>query len=196
MKRRSLRVPFECITRADRLDDRMAEKLAELGCFRVWIGSESGSQRVLDAMQRGVTVAQVQKAVRLCRENGIQSGMFLMWGYEGEQAEDIEATVEHVRACRPDIFLTTVSYPIKGTPYFNEVEPRLRRRLDWESSTDRDFEISGRHSRRYYQFADQLLKSSVALAQTAGDARESAALELQAAQARQGLRESFQEVEA
>ena len=67
MKRRGLRIPFECITRADRLNARMAEMLAELGCFRVWIGSESGSQRILDAMQRGVTVEQVQEAVALCR---------------------------------------------------------------------------------------------------------------------------------
>lgn len=200
MKRRGLRVPFECITRADRLDARMAAALAELGCFRVWIGSESGSQRVLDAMQRGVTVAQVREAVRLSREQGIQTGMFLMWGYEGEEPADIEATIEHVQACRPDVFLTTVSYPIKGTPYYSEVEPRLVRQQDFAHSTDRDLRIKKRHSRRYYQFADQLLKSSVALSRLGNDAAsdgvQSAALELQAVQARQGLQESFQEVEA
>ena len=84
MKRRGLRVPFECITRADRMNARVARTLAELGCFRVWIGSESGSQRILDAMQRGVRVEQVRDAVRLLREHGIETGMFLMWGYEGE----------------------------------------------------------------------------------------------------------------
>src|SRR5207247_5978146 len=94
----------------------------ELGCFRVWIGSESGSQRILDAMQRGVRVAQVREAVRLCRARGIQTGMFLMWGYEGEELPDVEATVEHVKASLPDIFLTTVSYPIKVPPYYEEVE--------------------------------------------------------------------------
>ena len=81
MKRRGLRVPFECITRADRLNARAAGLLAELGCFRVWIGSESGSQRVLDAMERGVTVEQVRRAVGQLKDNGIQTGMFLMWGY-------------------------------------------------------------------------------------------------------------------
>ena len=85
MKRRGLRVPFECITRADRLNARVAAQLAELGCYRVWIGSESGSQRLLDAMERGVTVAQVRDAVAQLRENGIQTGMFFMWGYEGEE---------------------------------------------------------------------------------------------------------------
>lgn len=184
MKRRGLRVPFECITRADRLNARMAETLAELGCFRVWIGSESGSQRILDAMERGVTVEQVRHAVALCRANGIQTGMFLMFGYDGEELSDIEATVEHVKACVPDVFLTTVSYPIKGTPYYDAVAPRLVSLRDWSHSGDRELKIAGRHSRRYYQFADQLLKSEVAHDVS------------QAAAARRGLRESFHEVEA
>jgi radical SAM superfamily enzyme YgiQ (UPF0313 family) len=184
MGRRGLRVPFECITRADRMNARMAEALASLGCFRVWIGSESGSQRILDSMQRGVRVEQVREAVRVLREQGIETGIFLMWGYEGEGLDDIEATVNHVKSCRPDVFLTSVSYPIKGTPYFEEVAPRLVRIGDWATSTDRDVKIAGRHSRRFYQFADRLLKSEVA------------GLQEQAAAARQGLRESFDEVEA
>ena len=101
---RDSRIPFECITRADRLNERVAATLAELGCFRVWIGSESGSQRILDAMQRGVTVEQVRNAVRLCKTNGIQTGMFLMWGYEGEEMEDIEATVSTSRHAGPMFF--------------------------------------------------------------------------------------------
>jgi radical SAM superfamily enzyme YgiQ (UPF0313 family) len=184
MKRRGIAIPFECITRADRMSARVAEALAGLGCFRVWIGSESGSQRVLDAMQRGVKVEQVREAVGLCRAHGIQVGMFLMWGYEGEEPADIEATVEHVKACVPDIFLTTVSYPIKGTPYYAEVEPRLVKIGEWGGGTDRDLKIAGRHSRRYYGFADQLLRSTVA----------GAAAEVEAA--RRGLADSFGEVEA
>lgn len=161
LKRRGIRVPFECITRADRLNSRVTDTLAEMGCFRVWIGSESGSQRVLDAMERGVRVEQVQEAVELARTRGIQAGMFLMWGYEGEQIEDIEATVQHVRRCRPDVFLTTVSYPIKGTGYYNDVRDKLVRIGEWPESTDRDWRIRGRHSRRYFQFADDLLRHSM-----------------------------------
>jgi anaerobic magnesium-protoporphyrin IX monomethyl ester cyclase len=184
MRRRDLRIPFECITRADRMNEQMADALASLGCFRVWIGSESGSQKILDAMQRGVRVDQVRNAVRLLRDHGIETGMFLMWGYEGEDLSDIEATVEHVKTCRPDIFLTTVSYPIKGTPYYDEVAPRLVRIGEWTASTDREVRVAGRHSRRFYQFADQLLKSEVAGQVIEADA------------ARRGLRESFAEVEA
>jgi radical SAM superfamily enzyme YgiQ (UPF0313 family) len=189
MKRRGLRIPFECITRADRLNARMADTLAELGCFRVWIGSESGSQRILDAMERGVKVEQVREAVAFCRASGIETGMFLMFGYEGEELSDIEATVEHVKACLPDVFLTTVSYPIKGTPYYDQVAPRLVSIQDWASGSDRDLKIAGRHSRRYFQFADQLLKSEVALLKTGRDDGQIAA-------ARRGLQETFHEVEA
>ena len=119
MHRRNLHIPFECISRADRLNEEMLDlTFAQLGCFRIWIGSESGSQRLLDSMDRGVKVEQVQQAIEMSRARNIQSGMFLMWGYEGEEMEDIEATVSHVRKSMPDIFFTTVSYPIKGTPYY------------------------------------------------------------------------------
>lgn len=162
MKRRGIRIPFECITRADRVDERVAETLAELGCFRVWIGSESGSQRLLDAMHRGVTVEQVQRAVGQLKSNGIQTGMFLMWGYDGEQMDDVEATIEHVKRCRPDVFFTTVSYPIKGTPYFDKVGERLVRLGGWRETSDREVQVRGRHSRRFYQLADRVLRSEVA----------------------------------
>ena len=184
MNRRDLRIPFECITRADRMNREIAATLAGLGCFRVWVGSESGSQKILDAMQRGVRVGQVGDAVGTLREHGIETGMFLMWGYEGEDLADIEATVEHVKTCRPDVFLTTVSYPIKGTPYYDDVAPRLVRIGEWGASTDREVRIEGRHSRRFYHFADGLLKS------------EMAGLVPEANAARRGLRETFNEVEA
>lgn len=185
MRRRSIRIPFECITRADRVNEKVAETLAALGCFRVWIGSESGSQRILDAMRRGVTLEQIRHAVGLCKSNGIQTGMFLMWGYEGEELEDIEATARHVRECQPDIFFTTVSYPIRGTPYYDRVASRLVSIRPWESSTDRDFRIQGRRSRQFYRHADELLRSSAA---EQADPQKIAA-------AREGLRATMQEME-
>jgi radical SAM superfamily enzyme YgiQ (UPF0313 family) len=216
MKRRGLKIPFECISRADRLPPRVLDTLAELGCFRIWIGSESGSQRVLDAMERGVTVGQVRTAVAMAKARGIKTGMFLMWGYEGEDLDDIEATVEHVKRTDPDVFFTTVSYPIKGTPYFEAVASRLASPAAWAESSDRDYRIRGRHSHRYYQYADQLLRSEVELhrrvngaksvtdtssATRGGDSLTSDSLDVLAlrdriANARDGLRASFAEVEA
>jgi anaerobic magnesium-protoporphyrin IX monomethyl ester cyclase len=164
VRRRGLRVPFECISRADRLNPEMADLLAELGCFRLWIGSESGSQRILDAMQRGVRTEQVQSAVALCKERGIQTGMFLMWGYEGEELADIEATIEHVKRTDPDIFFTTVAYPIKGTPYFDRVANSLVQLKPWHQSSDREILIRGRRPAEFYSCADQLLRQEVCLA--------------------------------
>jgi radical SAM superfamily enzyme YgiQ (UPF0313 family) len=164
MKRRGLRIPFECISRADRLTPEMMDLLAELGCFRMWIGSESGSQRILDSMDRGVKIEQVHKAVEMCRERGVQSGMFLMWGYEGENLDDIEATIRHVSTSKPDIFFTTVSYPIKGTPYYNRISDKLIQIGSWGQTSDRDLGIRGRHSRNFYSHADRLLREEVALA--------------------------------
>jgi len=164
MRRRNIRIPFECISRADRLTPEMMDLLAELGCFRMWIGSESGSQRILDSMDRGVKIEQVQRAVEMCRERGLQSGMFLMWGYEGEDLEDIEATIKHVSTSKPDIFFTTVSYPIKGTPYYNRISEKLIQIEPWGKTSDREFRIRGRHSRNFYSYADRLLREEVALA--------------------------------
>jgi anaerobic magnesium-protoporphyrin IX monomethyl ester cyclase len=163
MRRRKLRIPFECISRADRLNAEAVDLLAELGCFRVWIGSESGSQRILDAMERGVTVEEVQSAVSLCKAHGIQTGMFLMWGYEGEDLGDIEATIQHVKQSKPDIFLTTVAYPIKGTPYYASVAESLVQLKPWSTTSDREVTIHGRRSRRFYECADQLLRDEVEL---------------------------------
>ena len=124
------------------LNARVADFSPELHCFRIWIGSESGSQRVLDAMERGVTVEEVRTAVEACKARGIQTGMFLMWGYEGEELADIEATVSHVRRTQPDIFLTTVAYPIGGTPYFAEVADALVSPAPWAEGSDRKFEFA------------------------------------------------------
>ena len=197
-KQRGLLIPFECITRADRLNEKVVDTLAELRCFRVWIGSESGSQRILDAMERGVTVEQVQSAVALCKSRNIQTGMFLMWGYQGEDLSDIFATVEHVKRSDPDVFFTTVAYPIKGTPYFDEIAAQVVSATAWEQGSDRDFCVRGRHSRRFFQFADELLRSEVELSrlQKQQDGAASATLQAKIAAARQGLQVTYAEMEA
>jgi hypothetical protein len=97
--------------------------------------------------------------------------MFLMWGYEGEELQDIEATIEHVKRTDPDIFFTTVSYPIKGTPYFERVANSLVQVKPWGTSSDRELVVAGRRSARFYENADLLLNREVQLARLrrAGD---------------------------
>jgi radical SAM superfamily enzyme YgiQ (UPF0313 family) len=162
LERRGIHRPFETITRADRLQNTAAvQLLKQLGCYRVWIGSESGSQRILDAMERGVSVEEVRVSTRLAQAHGIQVGMFLMWGYEGEDLEDIAATVEHVKLSNPDVFLTTVAYPIKGTEYFKAVRHKVELPVAWADASDRDYVVSGRRGKDYYRLADQWLRNEV-----------------------------------
>jgi radical SAM superfamily enzyme YgiQ (UPF0313 family) len=178
LERRGIHKPFETITRADRLQsEQSVELLRKLGCYRIWIGSESGSQRILDGMERGVTVEQVQRSTKLAQAHGIQVGMFLMWGYEGEELEDIAATVEHVKRSNPDVFLTTVSYPIKGTGYFTKVRDKVTLPLAWAEGSDRDYVVDGRRGREYYKLADRWLRYEVEAARV-GQADPQRAAEL------------------
>jgi len=143
LKRRGVRIPFECISRADRLNEKVVAALAEMGCFRLWNGSESGSQKVLDAMQRKVNVKDVQEKTHLLQKYGIETGMFIMLGYENEDVSDIEETVEHLKISNPDLFLTTVAYPIKGTAYYAEVASRVLTDKSWSHRSDGDLTVAG-----------------------------------------------------
>lgn len=165
LMRRKLELPFECICRADRLNEEVVAVLKVMGCVRMWIGSESGSQRLLDLMQRGVKTEHVQAMTRLAKSYGIETGMFLMWGFEDENEDDIAQTIAHVKKANPDVLLTTVSYPIKGTEYYRRMEERqlVRGRRAWEQSNDRDFRIAGRHSKRYYDFVNRWMHGELAL---------------------------------
>ncbi len=157
LKRRGIKLPFECISRADRMNERVFDTLKEMGCYRLWIGSESGSQHILDAMRRDVKVEQVQWATHELQKRGIEVGMFIMLGFEGEEESDLHATAEHLKISNPDVFLTTVAYPIKGTGYYKQVQDKIIARADWAHRTDRNLTVAGRHTKRYYDYAQQWL---------------------------------------
>lgn len=159
--RRNLVMPYECITRADRLTEEVIINLKKSGCFRVWIGAESGSQKVIDLMDRRVEVEQVQQMIQLARKHGLQAGTFIMVGYPGETKEDIYATVQHLKNADPDLFTITVAYPIKGTPLYTEVEDRFVTNLPWENSTDRDIDFTRTYNRKYYDYAIQMINYEV-----------------------------------
>jgi radical SAM superfamily enzyme YgiQ (UPF0313 family) len=161
MKQRSIRIPFECISRADRLNEDILRKMAELGSFRIWYGSESGSQRVLDAMQRRVTIEQIQTTTKLAQRFGIEAGLFVMLGYPGEEMADIDLTIQHLVETNPDTYLTTVAYPIKGTPFYDEVKDRLVVPDTWDKITDRTLDFNGRKSKRFYWFATRHMVNEV-----------------------------------
>jgi anaerobic magnesium-protoporphyrin IX monomethyl ester cyclase len=161
LKSRNLKLPYECITRADRMTEEVIDLLKESGCFRVWIGAESGSQRVIDLMDRRVDVQKVRDMIVLAQQKGIQAGTFIMVGYPGETEADIFETVHHLKSSNPDIFTITVAYPIKGTELYAEVEADFTKSLDWATSTDRDIDFKRTYSRKYYDYAVRMIVNDV-----------------------------------
>lgn len=200
LQRRRLRLPFEAISREDRLDEEVIRTLADMGCFRLWVGAESGSQRVLDAMQRRTHADRMGEVIDLLRRYGIESGTFIMLGYEGETQSDIEATVDYLKEAAPDTYLTTVAYPIKGTEYYRLVADRVLAASRWEEGSDRDLTVAGRRSRRYYRFAIRWMVNEVAHSRVRGygpgDLARRMRLRANALAGRLGMRLTRDQVEA
>jgi len=163
LQKRGVKVRFECITRADRLNEEVLSVLKGAGCFRVWIGAESGSQRIIDAMDRRVDVGQVREMIQSARRVGIEAGTFIMLGYPGETEADILETLRHLKDSNPDLFTITVAYPIKGTGLYDEVQASSSSDLPWEQRTDRDLDFQRTYPRRYYDFAVRWTVNSVYL---------------------------------
>lgn len=159
--KQNVSVEYECITRADRLNEEMIRLLKESGCFRLWIGAESGSQKVIDAMDRRVEVGQVREMIRAAGKAGIETGTFIMLGYPGETEKDIMETVHHLKVSSPDSFTITVAYPIKGTALYNEVESELYTNDNWKTSTDRHYDFRRTYSRKYYNAAVRYVVNEV-----------------------------------
>jgi anaerobic magnesium-protoporphyrin IX monomethyl ester cyclase len=146
-----VRVPFKCLARADLLlRPGEIEALRRAGCESVWIGAESGSQRILDAMEKGTTVEQVREARRRLGEAGIEVAFFLQFGYPSETWDDIQATLRLVREAAPDDIGVSVSYPLPGTPFFERVQTQMRGRQNWVDSEDMAMLYDGPYSTRFY----------------------------------------------
>jgi anaerobic magnesium-protoporphyrin IX monomethyl ester cyclase len=129
-------IPFKCLQRADLVNEKTAPALAQAGCKTVWLGAESGSQKILDAMDKGDTVADIYNAARLLRANRIEVGFFLQFGYPGETWEDVRKTLKMVRECAPDDIGISVSYPLPGTKFFESVKLELGDKQNWVDSED------------------------------------------------------------
>ncbi len=152
-KRQNRSIPFECITRAERLNDEILQLLKEAGCYRIWIGAESGSQKIIDAMDRRVDVNTVSEAIKKTNAIGIETGTFIMLGYPGEDEKDINETINYLKKANPTYFTITIAYPIKGTSLYSEIEKEITVQPNWETSTDRQIDFKRTYSRKYYDYA-------------------------------------------
>lgn len=144
--------PFSCQSRVDLLlEGDTIKSFAEAGCHTVWVGAESGSQKILDAMEKGTTVDQIYAAKSLLKEQKIRTAFFLQFGYPGESTDDISKTLKMVRDCAPDDIGISVSYPLPGTKFYKAVKRSLQTKQHWTTSEDIDLMFPGSYSPRFYR---------------------------------------------
>jgi radical SAM superfamily enzyme YgiQ (UPF0313 family) len=146
-----VRIPFKCLLRADLLTERTVAALARAGCATVWMGAESGSQKILDAMEKGTRVEQIYAAAERLHRAGIRVGFFLQYGYRGEDRSDIARTLQMVRDCQPDDIGISVSYPLPGTKFYEQVKAELGPRQNWIDSDDLAMLYRGTFSQEFYR---------------------------------------------
>lgn len=158
-------VEFTIQTRADLITERMALALQEAGCCEAWIGAESGSQRVLDAMDKGTTVAEIVAARARLKDCGVRVGFFIQLGYLHEQLQDILATRELLQQARPDAVGVSVSYPLPGTRFYEQVKEQLGSKTHWRDSGDLEMMFRGTYQSDFYRSVRNLLHEEVDLEQ-------------------------------
>jgi len=154
-------VPFKMQSRVDLMQQENVAALRRAGCAEVWMGAESGSQKILDAMEKGTRVSQIEAATESVKSNGIRACLFLQFGYPGETWEDIEKTIQVVRRTRPDDIGVSVSYPLPGTAFYERVREQLGAKTHWEDSEDLSMMFKGAYRSEFYRALHDALHAEV-----------------------------------
>lgn len=177
------RTPFMVQSRASLMSDATVSALRAAGAEEVWLGVESGSQRVLDAMDKGTTVEQIRNATRTLKRHGIRASWFIQLGYLGEDWADLLMTRDIIRAERPDDIGVSVSYPLPGTGFHEAVSQHLGAKQNWEHTGDLDMLFHGTYTADFYRTVRDLLHDenaarAAAAAAAASDAAAAARFDL------------------
>jgi radical SAM superfamily enzyme YgiQ (UPF0313 family) len=154
-------VPFKMQSRVDLMTVDTVRALRRAGCAEVWLGVESGSQKILDAMDKGTRVEQIAKARENLRHEGIRACYFLQFGYPGETWADIQKTAQLLQDTRPDDIGVSVSYPLPGTKFFERVEAQLGEKTNWSDSEDLSMMFQGAYSDEFYHVLHDALHARV-----------------------------------
>jgi len=152
VKKEKLLFHYKIQSRVDLLlEEDTIDALAQSGAETVWVGAESGSQKILDAMDKGTTVEQIQDASRLLKQRGIKVAFFLQFGYPGETQQDIQSTLDMVLELMPDEIGISVSYPLPGTVFYENVKSTLREKQNWKDSDDLSMMYTSTFGGSYYK---------------------------------------------
>ena len=144
-------IPFKCLQRVDLVTERVAEALHLAQCKTVWVGAESGSQKILDAMDKDTRVEDIYRAAERLHKVGIEVCFFLQFGYPGEGWEDIQQTLTMIRECQPDDIGISVSYPLPGTKFYDNVKLQLGEKTNWVDSDDLAMLYKGPYIQEFYR---------------------------------------------
>lgn len=159
--RKNARVPFKMQSRCDLMTRDTVAALAQAGCSEVWMGAESGSQRILDRMEKGIRVEHIAAARANLQHHGIRACLFLQFGFLGEEWDDIDATIRMVRDVRPDDVGISVSYPLPDTGFFQIVQQQRTAQAHWRDSDDLAMTYSGAFSTDFYRALAEALHREV-----------------------------------
>jgi anaerobic magnesium-protoporphyrin IX monomethyl ester cyclase len=154
-------VPFKMQSRVDLMTADNVRSLRRAGCAEVWMGVESGSQKILDAMDKGTRVEQIARARENLRRQAIRACYFLQFGYPGETWQDIQSTIKLVRDTRPDDIGVSVSYPLPGTKFFDRVQAQLGDKTNWSDSDDMAMMFQGAYTNEFYRALHDALHAQV-----------------------------------
>lgn len=152
IKQSRLKFRFKIQSRADLLlhEDEI-QALAEAGCENVWMGAESGSQKILDAMDKGITLAQIETATNLLKKHQVKPSFFIQFGYPGETKEDITQTVNMINRLLPHEIGISVSYPLPGTVFYERVKQELKAKANWTDSDEMVMMFRNTYPPRFYK---------------------------------------------
>lgn len=170
LKSRGLKIRYKIQSRADLLTDEATVKaLADSGCESVWMGAESGSQKILDAMDKGIKVEEISTATSLLKKYGIKACFFLQFGYPGERIDEIQLTLKMVDELKPDDIGVSVSYPLPGTKFFETVKGSMGEKKNWSHSDDLDLMFQNEYPSDFYKRLHRFLHKRFRRKQTASE---------------------------
>jgi radical SAM superfamily enzyme YgiQ (UPF0313 family) len=161
IERRNCAVPFKIQSRADLMTEETVHALRRAGCAEVWMGVESGSQKVLDAMDKGLRLSEVLDARVRLKKAGIRVCYFLQFGYPGETWNDIQQTIALVRLTRPCDIGVSVSYPLPNTKFYEKVQSELGPKRNWTDSDDLCVMFTAEYKDTFYHAIRDALHAEV-----------------------------------
>ena len=142
------------------LQENNIKDLKRAGCENIWVGAESGSQRILDAMDKGTTVDQIYKATQTIKSCGIKPSFFIQFGYLSETKEDIKKTIDMINELLPYEIGISVSYPLPGTKFYEKVKSELVSKTNWNDSDEMALMFRNNYQPAFYKHLHKYVHES------------------------------------